>query len=200
MELGDGIDAKWKDDPFQYRPRDLDKVCRNEDGSRHRLSVQKCVPIMLALTEALEFLHQHGLTHRDIKPQNVIFVNDRPKLADVGLVTEIRPPNEITSWGGTPGYMPAPPEPPGTVQADIYGLGMVLYVMSAGRDPVRDFPTLSTTLLESTGQADFMLLNPIIVKACQPDLAERYSSAAEMRKALLDVKMALAADATGPPA
>src|SRR5260370_2677396 len=46
-----------------------------------------------ALADALEFLHQNGLTHRDIKPQNVIYINGQPKLANLGLVAEIRPPD-----------------------------------------------------------------------------------------------------------
>ena len=42
--------------------------------------------IGFALADALDFLHRQGLTHRDIKPQNIIFVNDTPKLADVALL------------------------------------------------------------------------------------------------------------------
>ena len=86
--------------------------------------------------------------------------------------------------------MPPPPEPPGTVQADIYGLGMVLYVISTGSDP-QFFPELSTSLVQRTGQADFIRLNPIILKACNPDRAKRYATAAQMGAALLDLQKAL---------
>src|SRR5439155_13493090 len=115
----------------------------------------------------------------DIKPQNIIFVNGGPKLADVGLVAEILPPDQEGSWVGTPGYLPPPPEPPGTPHADIYALGMVMYVISTGGDPAF-FPDLSTSLLERTGHADFLRLNAIITKACQPDRAQRYASAAAL--------------------
>src|SRR5438067_9291721 len=78
---------------------------------------------------------------------------------------------------------PPSPEPPGTPQADIYALGMVLYVISTGRDPVL-FPELSTSLVERTGHADFLRLNAVLIKACQPDRAQRYPSAAAMHSAL----------------
>src|SRR5205085_8246530 len=122
----------------------------------------------LELTETLEFLHQQGLTHRDIKPQNIIFVSNRPKLADVGLTAEIRPIDKERTFVGTPGYMPPPPEPPGTPQADIYALGMVLYVLSTGRNAAY-FPEISTTLVHSPSPADFFPLNNVILKACHPD-------------------------------
>jgi hypothetical protein len=83
--------------------------------------------------------------------------------------------------------MPPVPEPPGSVQADIFGLGMVLYVISTGQE-TQAFPELSNSLVES-GQADYLLLNPVILKACQIDRSMRYSSAAEMGAALREVQM-----------
>lgn len=192
MELGDALaPGAWEQDPAAYKPRDLANVRAQAEG--RRLPVQECVRIGIALAEALDFLHWQGLTHRDIKPSNIIFVNGQPKLADVGLVTEIRPPELMSTWAGTAGYMPPAPEPPGKAQADIYALGMVLYVISTGRDPAI-FPELSTTLVERTGQADFIRLNAIILKACQPDCAQRYAATAEMHAALLEVQKALEGD------
>ncbi len=190
MELGDPLEPGWEHEPSTYRPRDL--VSERARSKRRRLPVRECVRIGLALSDALDFLHRQGLTHRDIKPQNIIFVNGRPKLADLGLITEIRPPDQERTLVGTPGYMPPPPERPGTPQADIYALGMVLYVLSTGHNPVL-FPEITATLVEGGNTADFLPLNTVILKACQPDPAQRYTSAAEMRLALEKVREELGA-------
>ena len=184
MELGDARAPGWEEKPATYTPRDLASVRAAAEG--RRLPAEECVRIGIALAEALDFLHRQGLTHRDIKPQNIIFVSGEPKLADVGLVAEIRTPDNEGTWVGTPGYMPPPPEPPGTPQADIYALGMVLYVISTGRDPAF-FPELSTTLVDRTG-GEFLRLNAVIIRACHPDCAQRYASAAEMRRALQETR------------
>jgi Protein kinase domain/CHASE2 domain len=189
MELGDSLADGWEKNPASYKPRDLDSV-RNKAVGR-RLPVAECVRIGAILADALDFLHGQGLTHRDIKPSNIIFVNGRPKLADVGLVTDIRPPELVKTWAGTPGYMPPPPERAGTVQADIYALGMVLYVISTGCDP-GSFPRVSTALIERNARAVFVQLNAIVRKACQPDSHQRYRTTAEMLGALREAESALA--------
>ncbi|MBC8095500.1 MAG: CHASE2 domain-containing protein [Akkermansiaceae bacterium] len=180
MELGDAIEPGWESDPTIYKPRDLMNVREHLPGKR--LPALDCISVGITLCDALEFLHQRGFTHRDIKPQNVIFVNGQPRLADVGLVAEIRPDQERTVVG-TPGYMPPAPEIPGTPQADIYSLGMVLYVLSTGGTAAR-FPEISSTMIESRTRAEFHAVNSVILKACQIDPAQRYATVEEMRTAL----------------
>jgi CHASE2 domain-containing sensor protein len=190
MELGDPLEPGWEHEPSTYKPRDL--VSERTRSHGRRLPLRECVQIGLALTDALDFLHRQGLTHRDIKPQNIIFVNGQPKLADMGLIAEIRPPDQERTLVGTPGYMPPSPERPGTPQADIYSLGMVLYVLGTGRNAAF-FPEIATTLVEDKDPADFFLLNTVILKACQPDPGQRYASAADMHYALQQMRKALEA-------
>jgi CHASE2 domain-containing sensor protein len=185
MELGDALNPGWERNPSSYKPRDLASV--RAKAENRRLPVRECVRIGIALSDALEFLHQQGLTHRDIKPQNIIFVKGQPKLADVGLTAEIRPADAERTFVGTPGYMPPQPERPGTAQADIYALGMVLYVMSTGRPPTL-FPEIATTLIQEPETANFLPFNNIILKACDPDCARRYQSAAELKDALKELE------------
>ncbi len=185
MELGDSLEPEWKGEPQKYKPRDLAGERARLPGNR--LPIQECIRIGIALTDALEFLHQNGLTHRDIKPQNVIYMNGQPKLADLGLVAEIRPPDETHTFVGTPNYMPPLPEQPGTPQADIYALGMLLYVISTGRNAAL-FPEIATTLIDTEKPADFLPLNAVILKACQPELSKRYLSAKEMHQSLIELQ------------
>jgi CHASE2 domain-containing sensor protein len=188
MELGDSITPGWLNDQAKYAPRDLARVRAMAAG--RRLPPQECVRIGIALAEGLEFLHSKSLIHGDIKPQNIIFVDGQPKLADVGLVNEALLPGEERTWMGTPGYMPPPPEPPGTVQADIYALGMVLYVVFTGQDP-DVFPSVATTLIDNSRVDDFMRLNAVILKACDPDRSRRFRSARELADGLREIHYAL---------
>jgi len=79
------------------------------DLAQGRLPAARVLELGLALTEALAHLHGHGLVHRDVKPSNIIFVGGRPKLADIGLVTDT---GDLRSIVGTEGYLA--PEGPGT--------------------------------------------------------------------------------------
>lgn len=189
MELGDAVTPGWESNPASYKPLDLAALCANHGG---RLPPRECARIGARLCEGLQFLHSHGLAHRDIKPRNVIFVNGQPKLADVGLVANARRPAQDITWVGTLGFMPPEPETPGTPEADIYGLGMMLYVVSTGEKPTA-FPELSTSLAARARVPEFSALSQIIFKACQSDRALRYSSMSEMQAALLKLEAELLA-------
>jgi serine/threonine protein kinase len=141
--------------------------------------------MILTLAEALEYLHQQNLIHRDIKPSNIIFVNGVPKLADIGLVTDIGASGKKMTYIGTEGYIA--PEGPGTAAADIYSLGKVMYEASMGRD--RDqFPELPTSVADRPDSAALLRLNSIILKACEELVPKRYQSASELRADLLDLQ------------
>jgi len=146
--------------------------------------VIECVRIGAAIASALGFLHQNGLIHRDIKPANVIFVNGIPKLADIGLVTDVA---EGRSFVGTEGFIA--PEGSGTVRADIYALGKVLYEISTGNDR-NEYPALPEELGTRAEMQDLILLNKIILKACRVKTWHRYQTAEDMMLALLAFEFA----------
>jgi serine/threonine protein kinase len=143
-----------------YIPKTLQHLVR-EHG---RLSCAETMRFVLPLTLALGHLHRQGLIHRDIKPSNIIFIGGIPKLADIGLVTEV---SEARSMVGTEGYIP--PEGPNSPQADIYSLGKVLYEMSMGKDRL-DFPEPFTALGQESGAGELEELNAVILRACAPDV------------------------------
>lgn len=145
-----------------------------------RLPATRVLEIGIALTEALAHLHSHGLVHRDVKPSNVIFVNGRPKLADIGLVTDA---SDQCSIVGTEGYLP--PEGPGTPQADIFALGKVLYEAATGMDR-REFPKLPDEARNWPDTKEVFELNEIILKACVSDAHARYPSAEAL---LIDLRL-----------
>src|SRR5437867_265747 len=140
-----------------------------------RLPAARVLEIGLALTEALGHIHSHGLVHRDVKPSNIIFVNGIPKLADIGLVTDV---GDAKSIVGTEGYLA--PEGPGSPQADIYSLGKVLYEISMGRDR-RQFPDLPLDWQDNPDRVRLLELNEVLLKACAQDARQRYQSAEEMQ-------------------
>ncbi len=176
MELADD-EASGRDvNPQHYTAKNL----AGELQHRQRLPLSECLDISMRVADALAYLHGQHLIHRDIKPANIIFVNGRPKLADIGLVTETASLGPVT-FVGTEGYIP--PEGPGTAQADIYSLGKVIYQLASGF-PLERFPELPTALMEDVVGDFLMELNGIILLACETDPARRYKSAAELKDAL----------------
>src|ERR1041385_589780 len=175
MELGDDQRSGQLIDPDHYQPKNLAK----EQAARGTLPFEECLQIGLSLSLALAHLHEHGLIHRDIKPSNIIFVNGLPKLADIGLVADIK---VALSYVGTEGYIP--PEGPSSPQADVFSLGKVLYEISTGKDR-NEFPELPVPLGDVSDPSLALELNEVILKACERDLHKRYATARDMHADLV---------------
>jgi tetratricopeptide (TPR) repeat protein len=165
-------------DPHSYRPHTL-----KDDSEQHRrFPAGECIEIGIALTEALEHLHNNGLVHRDIKPSNIVFVGGRPKLADIGLVTDA---DATRTYVGTEGFLP--PEGTGTPQADLFALGKVLYEISTGKDR-REFPQAPADLDALPDRKQFLELAEVIERASDPDPKRRYASARQMHDDLVLIR------------
>jgi WD40 repeat protein len=175
MELGDDETTGQDIHPETYRPRTLGTGIVRQG----RLPFDECLRLGISLSDGLAHLHRKGLIHRDLKPSNIVFVNGIAKIADIGLVAQA---GSARSYVGTEGFMP--PEGPGTVQADIYSLGKVLYELSSGKDR-RTFPQLPTALEETDDTRGYLELNEVILRACEDKLERRYASADAMHADLL---------------
>ncbi len=174
MELGDDVCAGQDINPIEYEARTL----RGEGNTSVRLETAVCIDVGARLSEALGHLHERDLAHRDVKPSNVIFVNDKAKLADIGLVAT----RDQRTFVGTEGFVP--PEGPGSAQADVYSLGKVLYEIATGKDRL-DFPELPDELPTGLERKRWLELNRIICEVCEPRISRRkISTAAELAGAL----------------
>src|SRR6266496_2455686 len=169
MELADNEGSGDRIEPEAYVPKTLS----NELARCGRLSVEEAAQLGLSLSQALAELHHRGLVHRDVKPSNIIFVKGHAKLADIGLVAQTGEKMRL----GTEGYIP--PEGPGKPQADLYGLGMVLYEATTGADRL-DYPALPADVDTMPEHEAFFKLNSVILKACDKNVRKRYQTATEI--------------------
>src|SRR5699024_9419103 len=108
-----------------------DKLAREK-----QLPVPIAVRIALAVADALQYAHSHGVIHRDIKPENILLQNGYALVADFGIALAASTAgSRMTETGmslGTPHYM-SPEQAMGErdldARTDIYALGCVLYEM-----------------------------------------------------------------------
>ncbi|MGC6426559.1 MAG: protein kinase domain-containing protein [Akkermansiaceae bacterium] len=176
MELGDDAYFSEEFNPVEYEPRTLrtDMVTANHVP----LDTEFVITTGRRLAEALDHLHERNLTHRDVKPSNVIFVEGNAKLADIGLVATM----DQRTFVGTEGFVP--PEGPGSTGADVYSLGKVLYEMATGMDRLQ-FPELPEDGPPEKDRKKWIELNRLLCDVCEPRIGKRKTkTAAQLADAL----------------
>lgn len=182
------------------------------------LPVPRALHISAQLAHALAAAHAVGIVHRDLKPDNVMLTSrlgdpDFVKILDFGLAKMLAGNDAValTAYGvvlGTPHFM-APEvcegRKPVDHRADIYGLGVLMFLMMTGRLPF-DAPSMGGVLIKQVTEPPPAprgfhpgippSVEQIILRCLAKPPEARFQSMGELHQALLDPERYLAA---GPP-
>ena len=161
---------------------------------RGALTLSEVIDIMLQLTSAIACAHDSYIIHRDIKPQNVLILDDgRVKITDFGIAMALNS-NELTQTNSVMGsvhYLP-PEQANGTgatIKSDIYSLGILMYELITGNLPFKGDSAVEIAIKQMKEPIPSIVeQNPnipqsvenIILKASAKNPKNRYESARQM--------------------
>lgn len=178
-------------------PNNLQSYVAERGG---KLPAPESVRLIAQLLSALECAHERGVTHRDVKPANVLMSPENDAVLTDFSIASMQDAQRLTQTGamvGTPDYMAPEQFDAKDVdkRSDLYATGIVLYEMLTGQRPFRG-DTVSSIMkaqlmhdpqppheVEPSIPVD---LSRLILQAMAKDPAGRFASAGEMRKALLE--------------
>jgi serine/threonine protein kinase len=166
----------------------VDGVNLRQALAEGKLEPARALPLVAELCAALQYAHEMGVVHRDVKPENVLLDRQgRVKVADFGLaklVGQTQAEGRLTGTGqvmGTPHYMaPEQWERPREVdhRADIYSLGVVFYEMLTGELPLGKFaPPSQRAGVDAR-------LDGVVLRAMERQPEQRYQHMSEMKTAV----------------
>lgn len=200
-----GIVTVFAADVYDGRPAMVMELIQGETlGAlldRGAMTAEAAIAVLDQLLDAVGYAHEHGVVHRDIKPDNIFITPDgRIKLTDFGIA-HVGSSATLTQAGtvmGTPGYM-APEQVTGDTvdaRADLFSIGVIGYEMLTGRNPFGATEgTAPTTVMYRIvhEQAPPLTLNlaalpcdlgTVMAVALAKHPAERFQNAAAFRTAL----------------
>src|SRR5213594_1279388 len=187
---------------YYIMPRVEGESLRARLAREHELPIGETVRILRDVTDALAYAHGHGIVHRDVKPDNVLFSGKHALVADFGVakaVAESTGKTALTSLGvalGTPAYMApeqAAADPNTDHRADIYAVGALAYEMLAGRPPFIGPSPQSVLAAHVTSQPDPVTkyrdsvppaLAALVMRCLAKHPADRFQSAGDVLEAL----------------
>ena len=175
------------------------KELKDYFDANHRFDLKTAFGIMIELLEALEFAHEAGIVHRDIKPGNVMLdTGGHAKLTDFGVARVAEPgnPSEATRMGAlvaTPSYM-SPEQVQGQKadgRSDIFSAGIIFYQFLTGQKPFEgtQFALQQKIVMEDPVWPSSIVQVPpefdrVVARALAKDVDQRYQHARDFAAAL----------------
>ena len=184
------LDYGFDDDGLPFYTMDLLNDAQTILQAGREATLEEQVRLLIQVLQAVAYMHQRGVVHRDLKPQNILVTDGLVRVLDFGLSTLLEHAS-IGSAGGTIGtlaYMA--PEvlrgEPATLRADLYAVGVIAYEMITGAHPFagRDVNETLRNVLEVT--PDLIVPNLdvrvaiILDRLLSKDPDDRHASAAEL--------------------
>ncbi len=166
------------------------------------MPLEDAVRITCQVARALDHAHRHGIVHRDVKPENILFENGEAMLADFGIARAISDSDanqRLTKTGltlGTPVYMSpeqAVAERAIDGRSDIYSLGCVLYEMLVGQPPFVGPTAQAIIARQMMGEVPSITvvrgtvpdeIEDAVMRALAKQPVDRFSTALEFAEAL----------------
>lgn len=161
---------------------------------RGALTLPEVIDIMLQLTSAIACAHESFIIHRDIKPQNVLILdNGVAKITDFGIAMALNS-NELTQTNSVMGsvhYLP-PEQANGsgaTMKSDIYSLGILMYELLTGKVPFKGENAVEIAIKQMRDEIPSIVedhpeipqsVENIVLRACAKNPKNRYESVMDM--------------------
>ena len=174
------------------------KTLKSLIKKRGALTIPEVIDIMLQLTSGIACAHDSYIIHRDIKPQNVLILDDgRVKITDFGIAMALNN-NELTQTNSVMGsvhYLP-PEQASGsgsTIKSDIYSLGILMYELLTGKVPFKGENAVEIAIKQMKEQIPSVheynseipqSIENIVLRACAKNPKNRYDSVVEMHNDL----------------
>jgi Protein kinase domain len=187
--------------PYFVMPYVAGESLRDRLGRDRRLPLPEVIRVTREVADALTYAHAHQVTHRDVKPDNILLAEGHVLLADFGVAhaLDVGSDSRLTETVlvlGTPAYM-SPEQSLGGPDVgsptDVYGLGAVAYEMLTGELPYPGTTPAAIRVRQHTGpprpaseiRPDVSpSVNRVLARVLAADPAERFATPAEFAEAL----------------
>lgn len=178
--------------------KDLREILKEHVRNGTTMSHDRVLSVIRDTAEALDYAHEQGVIHRDVKPSNIMVMSDgRTVLTDFGLAMRAQEGTIGNTFGSVHYIAPeqAVSSSQASPQSDLYSLGVVLYEMLTGRVPFEEASAMSVALRHiSDPPPRPSLLNPditaqveeVIYKALNKDPQRRFQTGVALVDALED--------------